>query len=117
MADLAGEDTDRITRHGLSFNPTRAGIIHHRARLTEESRLRRGVGISLQQVKAEDWFVFGVIRDPRLRMFSAWQDKYLLRNPGNEGGRRPLHAALRHAGAEAAHVGPERAPRGTGAPR
>ena len=28
------------------------------------------------------WFVFGVVRDPRLRLFSAWQDKYLLRSPG-----------------------------------
>lgn len=82
MAGLAGEDTDRITRHGLSFNPTRAGIIHHRARWTESSPLRRGVGVPLEQMKDEGWFVFGVLRDPRLRMFSAWQDKYLLQNPG-----------------------------------
>jgi hypothetical protein len=36
-----------------------------------------------EQIKHDDaWMVFGVLRDPRLRLFSAWQDKYLLRNPG-----------------------------------
>jgi hypothetical protein len=28
------------------------------------------------------WFVFGVVRDPRTRLFSAWEDKLLLHEPG-----------------------------------
>jgi hypothetical protein len=28
------------------------------------------------------WFVFAVVRDPRNRLFSAWQNKLLLENPG-----------------------------------
>jgi len=30
---------------------------------------------------ANGWFVFGVVRDPRPRLFSAWQNKLLMRNP------------------------------------
>lgn len=31
---------------------------------------------------ANGWFVFAVVRDPRNRLFSAWQNKLLLENPG-----------------------------------
>ena len=83
MAELAGEDLDRIRTGGLGFNPTRAAQVHDRshwqripnvAELDPELRTR----ISPEH----GWFVFGVLRDPRLRLFSAWQDKYLLRSPG-----------------------------------
>ena len=83
MADLAGEDLDRIRRGRIGFNPTRAAQVHDR---TTWQRMR-DVGDLDPAVRAriapeEGWFVFGVLRDPRLRLFSAWQDKYLLRSPG-----------------------------------
>lgn len=83
MAELAGEDLDRIRGGDIGFNPTRAAQVHDR---TTWQRLP-SVGDLDPTVRAEispanGWFVFGVVRDPRLRLFSAWQDKYLLRSPG-----------------------------------
>jgi hypothetical protein len=83
MAELAGEDLDRIREGRVGFNPTRAAQVHDRTtwqRMPDVADLEPAVR---DRITPEDgWFVFGVLRDPRLRLFSAWQDKYLLRSPG-----------------------------------
>jgi hypothetical protein len=83
MAELAGEDLDRLRRGDIGFNPTRAAQVHDRSlwqRITDVAALDPAVRADVSP--ANGWFVFGVLRDPRLRLFSAWQDKYLLRSPG-----------------------------------
>lgn len=83
MAELAGENLDRIRKGGLGFNPTRVAQVHDRTtwqKLPNVAELDPAVRADVDPDRG--WFVFGVLRDPRLRLFSAWQDKYLLRSPG-----------------------------------
>lgn len=83
LAELGGEDLDALRRGGLNFSPTLEGKIHNRERWQVVPTLDSVDRALWEQVKHDDaWMVFGVLRDPRLRLFSAWQDKYLLRNPG-----------------------------------
>ncbi len=83
IAELAGEDLERLGRGGLSFNATRAGQIHDRPAWRMVTPVTEIDGGLLGSISPDNgWFVFGVVRDPRLRLFSAWQDKYLLRSPG-----------------------------------
>lgn len=83
IAELGGEDLDALRRGGLNFSPTLEGKIHNRSRWQVVPTLDAVDRDLWEQVKHDDaWMVFGVVRDPRLRLFSAWQDKYLLRNPG-----------------------------------
>ncbi len=84
MAELAGEDLDRIRKGtGVSYNPTRAGQVHDRSSWQNTPEVGELDTELVQQVHPDNgWFVFGVLRDPRLRFFSAWQDKFLLRSPG-----------------------------------
>lgn len=83
VAELGGEDLDALRHGGFGFTPGLDGQIHHRNRWQAVPPL---TSLTQQQwdeiCTSEDWFVFGVLRDPRLRLFSAWQDKYLLRHPG-----------------------------------
>ena len=83
MAELAGEDLDRLRQGDIGFNPTRAAQVHDRStweRIPDVAALDPAVRAEVSPDNG--WFVFGVLRDPRLRLFSAWQDKYLLRSPG-----------------------------------
>ncbi|WP_394289193.1 sulfotransferase family 2 domain-containing protein [Microbacterium sp.] len=83
VADLGGEDLDRLRQGDLGFSPTREGQIHNRdlwQSVPDPVELPADLLASISP--ADGWFVFGVLRDPRLRLFSAWQDKYLLRSPG-----------------------------------
>lgn len=83
IAELGGEDLDALRRGGLNFSPTLEGKIHNRERWQVVPTLDSVDQALWEQIKHDDaWMVFGVLRDPRLRLFSAWQDKYLLRNPG-----------------------------------
>ncbi len=83
MAELSGEDVARIRRGGIGFNPTRAAQVHDRTTWQRTPMIGDIDPAVRAQVSPDDgWFVFGVVRDPRLRLFSAWQDKYLLRSPG-----------------------------------
>jgi hypothetical protein len=83
MAELGGEDLDRIRRGGIGFNPTRAAQVHDRTTWQHIANVADLDPAVRAQVDPDNgWFVFGVLRDPRLRLFSAWQDKYLLRSPG-----------------------------------
>jgi hypothetical protein len=83
IAELGGEDLEALRRGGLNFSPTLDGKIHNRERWQVVPTLDAVDQTLWEQIKHDDdWMVFGVLRDPRLRLFSAWQDKYLLRNPG-----------------------------------
>ena len=83
MAELAGEDLDRIRRGRTGFNPTRAAQVHDRRSWRKLKNVTDLAPAVRAQIDPDNgWLVFGVLRDPRLRLFSAWQDKYLLRSPG-----------------------------------
>jgi sulfotransferase famil protein len=82
VAEIAGEDTK-------SFVPTlkpSTGVfddIHDRTQWKKSPRLDRiDPEIRAQIHPSNGWFVFAVTRDPRARLFSAWQSKLLLENPG-----------------------------------
>lgn len=81
VADLAGEDAASF-RIGLRAFTMAEHAVHARG-LWRKALLPGDVP---PEVAAEihpdnGWFVFGVVRDPRDRLFSAWQDKCLLRRP------------------------------------
>jgi hypothetical protein len=82
MASIVGEDL-------ASFQPGLMPFTHehdsvHNRRLW---KVLPGIGKVSPELRAgihpdNGWFVFAVVRDPRARMFSAWQNKLLLENPG-----------------------------------
>jgi len=83
VAELGGEDLEALRQGGLGYSPSLEGKIHYRERWQVVPPLSAVDQELWDQVSHDDgWMVFGVLRDPRLRLFSAWQDKYLLRNPG-----------------------------------
>lgn len=81
IADLAGENLDGF-RARLGWEATDELAIHRRALFRHvptlvdvEPGLRRAIRPD------NGWFVFGTVRDPRARLFSAWQNKMLLHDP------------------------------------
>ena len=83
VADLGGEDLARLRQGDLGFSPTREGQVHDRSLWRVVPQASDLPPSLLAEISPDNgWFVFGVTRDPRLRLFSAWQDKYLLRSPG-----------------------------------
>ena len=81
LAELAGEDLERFRLGAGPFVSPDEGI-HVRRRWQRTPKLNE-IPVSLRsQISPENgWFVFGVVRDPRVRLFSAWENKFLLRNP------------------------------------
>ena len=81
MAELAGEDLARF-RPGLGNATTPEEAIHNRARWQRTPRLGDLDPALRAQIHPDNgWFVFAVVRDPRVRVFSAWENKFLLHNP------------------------------------
>ena len=79
MADLAGLGSERF-RRALSHAPTRQQTIHADACWPRELRLRRPTQDDAAATGVDSsWFVFSVVRDPRERLWSAWQSKFLVR--------------------------------------
>lgn len=81
ISELAGEDPEQF-RLGAGPYVTKDEGIHVRSRWQRTPTLNQlptevRAGISPEN----GWFVFGVVRDPRPRLFSAWQNKFLMRNP------------------------------------
>ncbi len=81
IAELAGEDLSTFGNR-LSSGVSPDDAIHPRGQWRK--------AVMLGQVPAEvrrtihpdnGWFVFAVVRDPRSRLFSAWENKFLMRNP------------------------------------
>ena len=81
LADLAREDTSKF-RSGLKAYTDDSAAVHNR-RLHPNIPFPDKIDPALSAEIHPDngWFVFGVIRDPRSRLFSAWQDKVLLQYP------------------------------------
>ena len=82
MAGLAGEDLDGF-RPGLwpCSNPHDA--IHDRRSWKKSPKLEDLTPARRAEIHPDNgWFVFAVTRDPRSRLFSAWQNKLLVENPG-----------------------------------
>jgi len=81
VSELAGEDP---TQFHLGAGPyvTKDEGIHVRSRWQHTPVLNE-IPADVRTAISPDngWFVFGVVRDPRPRLFSAWQNKFLMRNP------------------------------------
>lgn len=82
VAELAGEDPAQFLG-STSSSPTRRQTVHDRTRWRHTPRWRDLEPAEAQAVAADpDWFTFTVVRDPWSRLWSAWQSKLLVRNPG-----------------------------------
>jgi hypothetical protein len=82
MAGLAGEDLEDF-RPGLwpCSNPHDA--IHNRRSWKKSPTLDALSPAQRAEIHPDNgWFVFAVTRDARSRLFSAWQNKLLVENPG-----------------------------------
>jgi len=81
VADLQGEDPARFQR-SLSREVGRAMTIHRRALWQHTPMLHQLDDDELAGISPEDgWLIFSVVRHPAARLFSAWQSKFLLREP------------------------------------
>lgn len=82
MAELAGEDLSRFKPERGPFLNDEEGI-HRRDRFEKTPKLNEISAATRRLITPDNgWFVFSVVRDPRVRLFSAWQNKYLMHNPG-----------------------------------
>jgi hypothetical protein len=81
IAELAGEDLDRF-RPGLAPLLNTEDAIHRRGLFQRTPKLGQ-LDPDLRRTITPDngWFVFAVVRDPRDRLFSAWENKFLMRTP------------------------------------
>jgi hypothetical protein len=81
IAELAGEDLRRF-KPGLAPLLNTDEAIHLR-RLFQRTPKLNEIPTEVRRTISPDngWFVFSVVRDPRARLFSAWQNKYLMHNP------------------------------------
>ncbi|MFV2145933.1 sulfotransferase family 2 domain-containing protein [Isoptericola sp. G70] len=80
-AELSGQDP--ATFHSvMGLAPTRQQTIHRRASWVGVPKLTELDADARAEISPDNgWFIFGVIRDPRLRAWSAWQSKFLVGNP------------------------------------
>ncbi|HEY2271237.1 MAG TPA: sulfotransferase family 2 domain-containing protein [Jatrophihabitantaceae bacterium] len=83
IAELAG-DTDNLENAPMGLFPavSREQIVHKRGLYQHTptlGRLSKKVRSSIHPDNG--WFVFSVVRDPRSRVFSAWQNKFLTHSP------------------------------------
>ena len=81
LSELAGEDPAQFALGTGPWVSLEEGI-HMRGRWQHTPTVDRIPAALRSQISpANGWFVFGVVRDPRSRLFSAWQNKFLMRNP------------------------------------
>ena len=81
VAELQEEDPARFHR-SLSREVTRTMTIHRRHLWQKTPMAKRLPDDELAKIHPDQgWFVFGVVRHPTARLFSAWQSKLLLREP------------------------------------
>jgi len=82
LAGIAGEDLEAF-RPSLHAATSEQDDIHDRRQWRMVPRLDAMTAEQRAQIHPDNgWFVFAVTRDPRSRLFSAWQSKLLLENPG-----------------------------------
>lgn len=79
IADLTDQDPERFHR-SIGRRPTRSQTIHDRDAWVGVPPLSEYSNLSKLSA-AKGWFVFGFVRDPRARLWSAWQSKLLVGNP------------------------------------
>ena len=81
VADVQEESRERFHR-SLSREVSRTMTIHRRSLWQNTPMAKWMTDEELDAISATDgWFVFGVVRHPTARLFSAWQSKLLLREP------------------------------------
>jgi hypothetical protein len=92
VAGLGGEDPESFAR-GVSGGTTAAGSIHTRGLWRKVPQLSRLSDEKLGEIDAENgWHVFAVVRHPTSRLWSAWQQKLLMREPHMlRKGKTPRH--------------------------
>lgn len=81
MADLAGEDLASFRAGAMPYLDD-SETIHSRPLWRVSPRLDALSPAERADIHPDNgWFVFAVVRDPRARLFSAWQNKLLIENP------------------------------------
>ena len=81
VADIQEESRERFHR-SLSREVSRTMTIHRRSLWQNTPMAKWMTDDELAAISpADGWFVFGVVRHPTARLFSAWQSKLLLREP------------------------------------
>jgi Sulfotransferase family len=81
VADIQEESRERFHR-SLSREVSRTMTIHRRMLWQKTPMAKWMTDEELAAISPDDgWFVFGVVRHPTARLFSAWQSKLLLREP------------------------------------
>jgi hypothetical protein len=81
MADLAGEDLDTF-RAGWQPFIAESEAVHNRTLWKASPKLDKLPREQRIAINPDNgWFIFAVVRDPRLRLFSAWQNRLLMENP------------------------------------
>lgn len=79
LAELTGQDPNGFFA-SIGRRPTRAQTVHDRAAWSGVHHLADYEDLSA--FSADDgWLVFTLVRDPRARLWSAWQSKLLTGNP------------------------------------
>ena len=79
IAELAGLPAERFHR-ALSLVPTREQTVHAAGQWPRHLRVSRPTPADAAASGVDPtWFVFSVVRDPRERLWSAWQSKFLVR--------------------------------------
>ncbi|WP_145726473.1 sulfotransferase family 2 domain-containing protein [Nocardioides sp. J9] len=81
MADLAGEDPASFRARDMPYLDD-SEPIHNRDLWKISPRLDSLTPAQRAEIHPDNgWFVFAVVRDPRVRLFSAWQNKLLIETP------------------------------------
>ena len=80
VADVQEESRERFHR-SLSREVSRTMTIHRRSLWQNTPMAKWMTDEELGRDLDDGWFVFGVVRHPTARLFSAWQSKLLLREP------------------------------------
>lgn len=84
IADLAGEDLSKF-RAGWQPFIADSESVHNRDLWTVSPRLDALSPEQRAEIHPDNgWFIFAVVRDPRLRLFSAWQNKILIECPNSQ---------------------------------
>lgn len=83
MAELAGEDLSRF-RAGRRPFVSDSEAVHDRKLWVAAPKLDAMLPEERRTIHPDNgWFIFAVVRDPRLRLFSAWQNRLLIETPSS----------------------------------
>ncbi|WEV79369.1 sulfotransferase family 2 domain-containing protein [Janibacter cremeus] len=81
VADLAGEDPESFIGAMGGQQSRLLGIHGQRSRWRRTPQLSTLDSEQLAEISPDNgWFVFAAVRDPRSRLWSAWQSKFLVRH-------------------------------------